>query len=380
MQRRAFVGGSGALLLAGCTRAATGLSPALAPGTPRLAPLHLDMAHLMKITVCLRPFRPAGPRLEIERFGEKTVVHNYGHGGSGWSLSWGCADEAAMLARSGGASEFAVIGAGVIGLTTALRLIESGAKVTIYAQEFPPETRSARATGVWSPSSRVALSTAAPTGFAERWEGWARASYAAHLRMIGLVGDPAEFLPQYEVSGGDDGAPSPPAQHDFLHLHRRVRDLTPAWERLSGTENPFAPRDTATGQGMVFNVASYADRLAQLFMLRGGRMIRRAFPDRAAALALGEPVIVNCMGFGAKAIWADAGMVPVRGQIGWLVPQHDARYSLYYGGVNAISRRDGVVIQYYGPNEDFGYGEPDEVADPVETERALAILRGAYVG
>ena len=131
---------------------------------------------------------------------------------------------------------------------------------------------------------------------------------------------------------------------------------------------------------MVFNVASYADRLAQLFMLRGGHMIRRAFPDRAAALALAEPVVVNCMGYGAKAIWGDAGMVPVRGQIGWLVPQPDARYSLYYGGVNAISRRDGVVIQYYGSNEDFGYGDPDEEPDPAETERALEILRGVYAG
>lgn len=377
LKRRAVLAGGAAALLAGCTRPGAGLTSA--PAASRLAPLHFDMAHLMKITVCLRPFRPAGPRLEAERFGTKTVIHNYGHGGSGWSLSWGCADEAAALARSGGASEFAVIGAGVIGLTTALRLVETGAKVTIYASEFPAETRSARATGVWSPSSRIALAPDAPAGFAERWEGWARTSYAAHLRMIGLVGDPAEFLPQYEVSGGGDGAPFPPATHDFLHLDRRVRDLRPPWRRMTEAESPFA-RETATGQGIVFNVASYADRLAQLFMLRGGRMIRRAFPDRAVALALPEPVIVNCMGYGAKAIWGDAAMVPVRGQIGWLVPQPDARYSLYYNGANAISRRDGVVIQYYGPNEDFGYGDPDEVADPAETERALAILRGVYAG
>jgi len=333
----------------------------------------------MKITVCLRPFRPSGPRLEAERFGEKTVIHNYGHGGSGWSLGWGCAAEAAALARSGGASEFAVVGAGVIGLTTALRLVETGAKVTIYAQEFPAETRSSRATGVWSPSSRIALENAAPAGFTERWERWARASYATHLRMVGLLGDPVEFMPQYEVSSGETGGASPRATHDFLHLHRRVRDLQPPWQQMAPAENPFAPRETATGNGMVFNVASYADRLARLFMLRGGRMIRRSFPDRAAALALAEPVIVNCMGYGAKAIWDDASVVPVRGQIGWLIPQPEARYALNYGGVGAVSRRDGVVIQYYGPNEDFGYGDPNEVVDPAETERALAILQEVYV-
>lgn len=375
LKRRAVLAGGAATLLAGCTRAGAPLASAYT--APPLVPLRLGAGQVMKITVCLRPFRPAGPRLEAERFGEKTVIHNYGHGGSGWSLGWGCAAEAAALAQSGGAREFAVIGAGVIGLTTALRLIETGAKVTIYAQEFPAETRSARATGVWSPSSRIALADAAPAGFAERWERWARTSYATHLRMVGLLGDPVEFLPQYEVSGGEGGG-GPPATHDFLHLHRRVRDLQPPWRQMSPGENPFAPRETATGNGMVFNVASYADRLARLFMLRGGRMVRRAFPDRAAALALAEPVIVNCMGYGAKAIWHDADLVPVRGQIGWLVPQPAARYALYYGGVGAVSRRDGVVIQYYGPNEDFGYGNSREVADPAETERALAILRRAY--
>ena len=371
VRRRTFVAGGAAALLAGCTRPP--LASALAPAPMQLAPLHADAAHLMKVTVCLRPFRPAGPRIEAERFGEKTVVHNYGHGGSGWSLSWGCADEAAALARSGGAARFAVIGAGVIGLTTALRLIETGAEVTLYAAEFPAETRSARATGVWSPSSRVALTDAIPPDFLPRWERWARSSYEVHRQMVGLAGDPVEFLPSYEVT--EPGRqPGPPAEHDFLHVHRRVRDLQPRWSQLAGAANPFAGRDAHRGQGMVFNVASYADRLAQSFLLRGGRMVRRSFPDRAAALALPEPVIVNCMGYGAKDIWGDAALVPVRGQISWLVPQPEARYAVYYDSVSAVSRKDGVIVQYTGPNEDFGYGIEDETPDPAETERALATI------
>ena len=42
---------------------------------------------LFDITVCLRPFRAQGPRIEAETIGDALVVHNYGHGGSGWSLS-----------------------------------------------------------------------------------------------------------------------------------------------------------------------------------------------------------------------------------------------------------------------------------------------------
>lgn len=46
--------------------------------------------------VGLRPVRPT-VRLEIEQLGGARCVHNYGHGGSGVTLSWGCAREAAAL-------------------------------------------------------------------------------------------------------------------------------------------------------------------------------------------------------------------------------------------------------------------------------------------
>src|ERR1700710_1155752 len=56
---------------------------------PKLAPIRAHADRLFDITVCLRPFRAQGPRLETETLGDTLVVHNYGHGGSGWSLSWG---------------------------------------------------------------------------------------------------------------------------------------------------------------------------------------------------------------------------------------------------------------------------------------------------
>lgn len=103
-------------------------------------------------TVGLRPFRTIGPRLESEQLGSKTLVHNYGHGGSGWSLSWG----SGMLARDEvmktGVKQVAVIGAGTIGLTTARLLQElSGFEVTIYAKDVAPNVTSSLATGTWSP-------------------------------------------------------------------------------------------------------------------------------------------------------------------------------------------------------------------------------------
>lgn len=343
---------------------------------PTLTPMDFDPAHVMRVTVCLRPFRAAGPRLEAERVGEKLVVHNYGHGGSGWSLSWGCAEAAAMLALAGEARRVAVIGAGVIGMTTALRLAEMGAQVTIYASEFTPDTRSARATGVWSPSSRIGLADAMDAGAVGRWEGWARRSWMVHQQMLGLAGDPVEFLTQYNLSGGEE--PEVDATRPFARLGSRLRDLTPRWPELSAAANPFPSRTVVSGQQMVFNVAEYADRLTRMLLLRGGNMVRRSFSDRAAVLALAEPVIVNCTGYGARELWGDDSVVPVRGQISWLMPQSQARYALYYDAVQAISRRDGLVVQYLGPNDDWGFGEADETPDPAETARALMRLRSVF--
>lgn len=48
--------------------------------------------------VGLRPARRGGPRVEAEKWPGGTVVHAYGHGGAGMTLSWGCADEVAALA------------------------------------------------------------------------------------------------------------------------------------------------------------------------------------------------------------------------------------------------------------------------------------------
>ena len=56
----------------------------------------LDRANIVGRAVGLRPSRTE-VRLEKEHVGDKVVVHNYGHGGAGVTLSWGCADEVARL-------------------------------------------------------------------------------------------------------------------------------------------------------------------------------------------------------------------------------------------------------------------------------------------
>lgn len=57
----------------------------------------------LAVRVGLRPGRPS-VRVEAETTGGRTIVHNYGHGGAGYILSWGCALEALDQVRSLGAS------------------------------------------------------------------------------------------------------------------------------------------------------------------------------------------------------------------------------------------------------------------------------------
>ena len=56
--------------------------------------LSIESPRLLSERVGLRPFRKSGVRLESDRLRDgRAVIHNYGHGGAGFTLSWGCARE-----------------------------------------------------------------------------------------------------------------------------------------------------------------------------------------------------------------------------------------------------------------------------------------------
>src|SRR5262245_61493353 len=73
-------------------------SPAAAQGLKSLPRVDVTADRITRRIAGLRPFRPSGFVVRTERLGEKTVIHNYGHGGCGVTLSWGTADMAARLA------------------------------------------------------------------------------------------------------------------------------------------------------------------------------------------------------------------------------------------------------------------------------------------
>src|SRR3954466_5678553 len=99
----------------------------------------------------LRPYRRSGFVVRAEQLGEKRLVHNYGHGGSGITMSWGASKLAAEIGLQGHSGPVAVLGSGVVGLSTARLVQEAGFPVTIYAAALPPDTTSNIAGGQFHP-------------------------------------------------------------------------------------------------------------------------------------------------------------------------------------------------------------------------------------
>jgi D-amino-acid oxidase len=378
LNRRGLLQTSLAAALAGCS---TKPDSSFEPAAP-LAPIRARTDRIFDIAVCLRPFRPAGPRVETERLGDVLVVHNYGHGGSGWSLSWGSSARAVRLAMQASPAEVAVIGCGALGLTSAILAQRAGARVTIYARDQLTETTSARATGEWTPDSRIALADAAAATFGTVWEEMARAAFKTHRNYLGLPGTPVEWIDQYSVSSdtprgntsSSTGTSTGKPAVEFVSYARRIRDLTPNWRRVPADATPFKATSVARGEIMVFNISDYGHTLMNDFFVAGGQFRRADFRAPSQIAALGRKVVINCTGYGARALWKDETMVPVRGQIARLIPQPEVRYGLVYRGVLTVPRRDGLVVQSFARGEMQGWDDTNEAPDRAEAEQAVRTL------
>ncbi len=68
----------------------------------RLRPVTIAPERVIRTIVGLRPFRPSGFVVRADKADEKTIVHNYGHGGAGITLSWGTAHLAELEVRRAG--------------------------------------------------------------------------------------------------------------------------------------------------------------------------------------------------------------------------------------------------------------------------------------
>jgi D-amino-acid oxidase len=296
------------------------------------AKVDVSWDRIIRTVVGLRPFRPSGFVVRVEKLERKTVIHNYGHGGAGVTLSWGTAHLAVMEALRTGATRYAVIGCGAVGLATARLLQQKGFEVTIYARDLPPHTTSNVAGAQWSP-----FSVADPDKRTPEFDSQlARAARLSHRYFQDLVGERygVRWIENYVPRGSPSGPDTNP-----------LRDLYPAARSLSKKDHPFPYDYVDCFVTMLIEPPIYLNAVLRDFLLFGGRLSVREFNNRDALLALPESVVLNCTGIGAKTLFDDEELVPVKGQLVVLLPQPEVDYiTLMLDGLYMFPRRDGILL------------------------------------
>ncbi len=334
----------------------------------RLAPVLVRPERIIRQVVGLRPFRPSGFRVEAEQLGDKLLVHNYGHGGGGVSLSWGSARLALEHALAASSRSAAVLGAGAVGLASARLLQDHGFAVTIYARDLPPDTTSNLAGAQWAPVSLIDRDRVTPA-FRDRY---VRASRDAFRYFQTLVGERygVRWLENYFLYSSTE----PEEEWEMATLYAEVLRV----ETLAPGEHPFPVPVVRRFLSMHIDTDQYLRTVLEDFRLAGGHVEVRVFPDPAAVGALPEPVVVNCTGLGAATLFADQELIPVKGQLTVLAPQPEVDYITVGPGPGAMymmPRRDGIIL-----GGSFVRNDPSLEPDPAVSERVFRSQRALFEG
>ncbi len=198
-----------------------------------------------------------------------------------------------------------VIGCGVSGLTSGVRLLDAGHEVQIWARDLPPNTTSNIAAAIWHPYKAYPL---------ERVVEWGRKSFEVFSE---LAEDPRtgiimrETLEIYSTDVPD------PEWRSCVRVFRRglPEEILEGYATCYIFETP------------VVEMSIYLPYLIDRFKGSGGRIVQRDVASLDDALAEAEAV-VNCAGLGAITFVGDETMYPIRGQIVRVEPPPISRVML----------------------------------------------------
>lgn len=178
-----------------------------------------------------------------------------------------------------------VVGAGVLGLSCALRLLQAGHRVDVLARDLPLETTSSVAAAIWYPY------LAFPQ---DRVTAWGKTTYDAfaELAVRGVDG--------VRMRRGTELLHEPMADPWWI-------DAVPALERV---DPPGAYADAWSFLTPIVDMPRYLGWLAERVLEAGGTVTRMALSRLPDA-----PLVVNCSGLGSRVLAGDGTTTPVRGQV-----------------------------------------------------------------
>ena len=307
------------------------------------APVKVARNRIIRTVVGLRPYRKEGFVVEAERIGNKLLIHNYGHGGAGITLSWGTSSLAVDIARdhvqttraeARSRRRFAVLGCGVMGLSTA-RLLQRrlGGSVTIYARDLPPQTTSNIAGGLWYPASAYNQQMVS-TKFMEQFRSACYLSNRAFQELVGTEYG-VRWIDTYELESGDGSLNGEIAGGAQLY---------PQTEIFRDPEHYFGFPYARQFSTMMIEPHTYLRALLRDFYVAGGKIVVQDFKKREEIARLQEPIVFNCTGLGARELFGDQKLGPVRGQLEVLLPQPEVDYCYLSGSEYMFPRRDGIIL------------------------------------
>jgi D-amino-acid oxidase len=238
-----------------------------------------------------------------------------------------------------------VVGAGVIGLSCAVRLCEAGHEVHVLARSLPLETTSAVAAAMWHPYRALPR---------ERVAAWGRVTFEEFAGLAATApGSGIRMRRGREYVRG-------PATEPWW------RAAVPALSRL---DHGAVPPGYGGGWQLELPVADmsvYLPWLSKRLTAAGGTITRHSLTSLPH-----EGFVVNCTGLSARGLAGDPSVYPVRGQVvlvaqpgieEWVLDQHDPRDLVY-----VVPRLREVVV-----GGTAGEGEWNLAPVPEVTEAILA--------
>jgi D-amino-acid oxidase len=241
-----------------------------------------------------------------------------------------------------------ILGSGVSGLTTGVRLLEAGHSVAIWTRDLPAQTTSSVAAAVWYPYK------AYPE---DKVTAWGAEAYRVFTTLAGVEGAGIRMAEVLELLS----APTPDpwwvaAVDGFRHA---------APDELAAAGAGY--RDGYVFAAPVIAMPVYLDYLARRFESLGGTITQRPIASLDEALAACS-VVVNCTGLGARDLTGDTDLHPSRGQVLRIRPNGFQRCILDDTGPNAVAyivpRLTDIVL---GGTDDEGSAgtepNPDVTAD-----------------
>lgn len=272
----------------------------------KITPPRLDTAYLGQQILCYRPMRRGSPNMGVVMAGDKIIAHNYGHGGSGWTLGPGSAKYVVDLVKASSNANsiplntsISVIGAGVMGLCTAYELTLRGyTNINVLAASFDGLT-SHNAGGLLAPVSMDNNPTMQPVidliGI-DAYRFYFDVASAKHPHFSAG----AKVMPAYFENRSESGL-----EPYVGKVMQPAKDVVLDFQ--NGTKRNMVSYDDGIFIDTAIMMQSLNDYLKDKVRFEKRKVER--YSDLTSSL------IFDCSGLGAGSLNGDKDMVPVQGHL-----------------------------------------------------------------